>query len=318
MVEETRGGREQEDSPQEPEARPLEGLRVLLVPVDLTPISDRVLGRVSLLPLAEAARVVLLHVVPDDLPARAQGRAERDAEAALANEARHLASALPQCVSIELVVKIGAVGPAIVACVSAVGAELVVMGRGGGRALGDLFLGSTAERVIRHGRLPVLAVRLAPRSTYSRPAVALNLDHTAADVLALLLRIVSPPRPRVVAIHAVDTAYRGLVHAGVSDEEVAEWHAELEQAATEQMANLFAASLARANVRPEDAPLCVPRVQSGSARRVIAKAAREVSADLLVLGTHGYSGIAHLVLGTVAGDVLRSVACDVLVVPGPR
>ena len=30
----------------------------------------------------------------------------------------------------------------------------------------------------------------------------------------------------------------------------------------------------------------------------------------------GRSGIAHVLLGTVAGDVLREVACDVLVVPG--
>lgn len=37
-----------------------------------------------------------------------------------------------------------------------------------------------------------------------------------------------------------------------------------------------------------------------------------------MLGTHGYSGVAHVLLGTVAGDVLREVACDVLVVPGLR
>jgi nucleotide-binding universal stress UspA family protein len=39
---------------------------------------------------------------------------------------------------------------------------------------------------------------------------------------------------------------------------------------------------------------------------------------LLVLGTRGYTGVAHILFGTVAGDVLRAVACDVLVVPPTR
>jgi hypothetical protein len=41
-------------------------------------------------------------------------------------------------------------------------------------------------------------------------------------------------------------------------------------------------------------------------------------ADLLLLGTHGRAGLAHALLGTVAGDVLRDVQCDVLVVPPRR
>ena len=54
-------------------------LRSLLVPVDLTPISDRVLGRLSMLPLADDARVTILHVVPGGLLPREQRDAERDA-----------------------------------------------------------------------------------------------------------------------------------------------------------------------------------------------------------------------------------------------
>ena len=52
-----------------------ETFRTLLIAMDLTPISDRVVGRVALLPLAEGARLLLLHVVPKSLPIRAQRRA---------------------------------------------------------------------------------------------------------------------------------------------------------------------------------------------------------------------------------------------------
>ena len=38
---------------------------------------------------------------------------------------------------------------------------------------------------------------------------------------------------------------------------------------------------------------------------------------ILALGTHGYTGLERAFLGTVAGDVLRAVKCDVPLVP-PR
>ncbi|WP_441290095.1 universal stress protein [Sorangium sp. KYC3313] len=303
----------------QPELDEGERFHSLLVPVDLTAISDRVLGRVALLPLADGARVTLLHVVPGNLPARAQDRAERDARKSLVNEARHLAKMLPQGVDVEPVVKVGSAAAEIAGCATSTSAELIVMGRGGSRALRDTFLGSTAERVIRRGQLPVLAVRLAPRAAYSRPAVALDLEPGSTDVLALMLRLIPTPRPRVMVIHAFDTPYRGSIYRSLSEEDAEAWSSGLEQAATQQLVKLLATSLAQAKVRPAEGPPWKMHVRCGSARRVIEKAVKKAESDLLVLGTHGYSGVAHAFLGTVAGDVLREVASDVLIVPArPR
>jgi nucleotide-binding universal stress UspA family protein len=290
----------------------------LLVPIDLTAISDRVLGRVALLPLADGARITLLHVVPKNLPVRAQERAVRDARKTLGNEARHLAKALPKGVDLQALVKVGRAAAEIAECATSTRAELIVMGRGGSRAIRDTFLGSTAERIIRRGQLPVLAVRLAPRAAYGRPAVALDLDQGSVDVLALMLQLIPPPRPRIAMIHAFDTPYRGLIYPSLSEEDAEEWRGELGQKATHQITKLLAAALARAKVSPADAPSWKMNVQCGSARLVIEKIVKKADSDLLVLGTHAYSGVAHVLLGTVAGDVLREVACDVLVVPGLR
>lgn len=293
-------------------------LRSLLVPIDLTAISDRVLGRVALLPLAEEALVTLLHVVPRNLPLRARERAKRDAGRALRSEAGQLARALPKDVDVATTVKVGGAAAEIAECATSTGAELVVMGRGGSRALRDTFLGSTAERVLRCGQLPVLTVRLAPRAAYGRPAVALDLHPGSEEVLALMLRLIPPPRPRVAMIHAFDTPYRDLVYPSLSEEDAEEWHDERRRTATDQLARVGAASLTLASVSPAEAPTWKTHVRRGPARLVIEKVVRKAEADLLVLGTHGYSGVAHVVLGTVAGDVLREVACDVLVVPGLR
>lgn len=47
----------------------------------------------------------------------------------------------------------------------------------------------------------------------------------------------------------------------------------------------------------------------------IVEKAKDMACDLLVLGTHGYSGFDRLVLGSVAEKVLRKAGCPVLTVP---
>jgi nucleotide-binding universal stress UspA family protein len=46
--------------------------------------------------------------------------------------------------------------------------------------------------------------------------------------------------------------------------------------------------------------------------RAINEVAAEIDADLIVLKTHGRHGITHLILGSVAEEVVRSAPCAVL------
>lgn len=291
------------------------GFGSLLAPVDLTPSSDRILSRLSRLPLAEDARVTLLHVVPGSLTLSEQRRAERDAGKALVEEARHLRQLMGRELIIEPVVTAGATAKEIAAHAVEVQAELVVMGRGGGRALRDMFLGSTAERVVRRAQLPVLVVRLAARAAYCRPALAIDLDEAAHEAIHLMLRLLPPPRPRVDVIHAFDTPYHGLIYPSLPEDEAEERKDELRSMATAELGKLLAAAQAKAEVRPEHAPLWKTHVRYGSPRFVVEKAMKKAETDLLVLGTHAHSGAAYVLLGTVAGDLLRAAKCDVLVVP---
>ena len=56
-------------------------------------------------------------------------------------------------------------------------------------------------------------------------------------------------------------------------------------------------------------------MRDGDATTAIVQAAAAVSADLVVLGTHGRSGVERLVMGSVAEKVLRKAACPVMTVP---
>jgi nucleotide-binding universal stress UspA family protein len=294
-------------------SRAPERFRSLLVPVDLTPSADRVVGRIALLPLAEAARVTLLHVVPGSLSPREQRRTEQDARKALAYEMRHLRRSLS--VQVEALVKFGGAADRIAAHADVMKAELIVMGRGGGRGLRDVFLGSTAERVIRQAKLPVLVVRSRPRAAYSRPALALDFDRAAYDVLGPMLRIIQSPRPRVAIIHAFGDPYDGFRFSSLSEHEAEERLTRRRIQVSAELARLLARLLRRAKLRPDDAPVWESHIRHGSPRVVIRKTVEKVEPDLLVLGTRASSAAGRVFVGTIAGDALRAVTCDVLVVP---
>jgi len=284
----------------------------------MSPSSDRVLARVALLPLSRDAKITVLHVVPSGLSVREQRIAVRAAKKPLDAEVRHLAKSLPRDISVVPVVTVGTPAQEIATRAAAVAAELIVMGRGGRRPVRDAILGSTAERVLRRARIPVLVVRLPPRRAYSQPALALDLDDAAPVALGMLFRVMQGPRYPVMVIHAFVDPYRGMVYSHLPPDEIEERNQELHLQASQQLHLLLADALARAKVPPEHAPAWKAHVRNGSPRTVIEAAVKKAERDLLVLGSRGHSGLAQLFLGTVAGDVLREVPCDVLVVPPRR
>ena len=75
------------------------------------------------------------------------------------------------------------------------------------------------------------------------------------------------------------------------------------------------ASLELAQVRPEtpDAKVEVIRqVVVGTPYRTIVEVAEAKNADLIVMATHGRTGLSHLVMGSVAERVVRMAPCPVL------
>jgi nucleotide-binding universal stress UspA family protein len=53
----------------------------------------------------------------------------------------------------------------------------------------------------------------------------------------------------------------------------------------------------------------------GDAAQALVAVAKDVNADLLVLGTEGRGAVGRLVVGSVSSAVARQAPCDVLVVP---
>jgi nucleotide-binding universal stress UspA family protein len=72
-------------------------------------------------------------------------------------------------------------------------------------------------------------------------------------------------------------------------------------------------------VRPDgrDIP-CERLLRDGPAAETIVAVAHEIAADLIVMGTHGRTGLSRLLLSSVAESVLREAACPVLFVKVQR
>ena len=60
------------------------------------------------------------------------------------------------------------------------------------------------------------------------------------------------------------------------------------------------------------------RVTVGEAVWEICRMAEQEHADLIVMGSHGRTGLSHVVLGSVAERVVRHASCPVLVVRLPQ
>ena len=59
---------------------------------------------------------------------------------------------------------------------------------------------------------------------------------------------------------------------------------------------------------------CTTLLREGKPHRIIVDVAREAGVDLIVISTHGRSGLGRLILGSTTERVVRQVNCPVLVV----
>jgi universal stress protein A len=110
-------------------------------------------------------------------------------------------------------------------------------------------------------------------------------------------------------VHVFEPAYvsPGGVLLSVLPEEVHTWVKELREEETRKL-----------NAAAEEARKEIPRVETlfktGMPFVEIIKAAEEIPADLIILGTHGRTGLAHVLLGSVAERVVRKASCPVLTI----
>jgi nucleotide-binding universal stress UspA family protein len=186
------------------------------------------------------------------------------------------------------------------------GTGLTVVGRHGQRPVRDLFIGSTAMRVIRKGDVPVLAVSRKPMHPYRRPLLALALEDASFRVVEITAQIIGPDLKVVPVVHACHVPFVGWMRPTLTQAEISSYRQEFREQASTQLAKLIH-SCGDLGFRLK------PVVRVGEARSVILREVARRRADMVAIGTHGRSGLSHALLGSVAEWIVEAVPCDLLV-----
>lgn len=289
----------------------------ILVPTDFSPASDAALGYARELAGAFNASLSLLHILdPTFLRAVVADPHDRDAAALRRLDERLTAEDRRRFRAESAIEHADVPAEQILSYARTQGIDLVVMGTHGHRGIAHLLLGSVAEQVVRHAPCPVLTLRDAPRrgathhegpsrilvpTDFSAPSdYALDCARGIAERCGASLHLLH------VLEEAIDTAAFGTEVFVADSPEVRA--ARLEDA-RERLAHRVATGAT--------APATTTEILVGSSGRSIARYADEQGFDLIVMGTHGRAGFAHLVMGSVAEHVVRTAPCPVLTLRQP-
>ena len=282
-------------------------MKRLLLATDLSARSDRALERGLQLARQHKAHLTVLHVVDEDLPAavgtQLAATAEKEIEALLAR------TATPGDVDRSVCVTPGREHLAILEAAERDDCDLIILGRHRDEAAGRALRGTTMERVLRQGRVPVLVV--ADRTDAPYRQVMVGIDFSVFSRFAVKAGFAIAPDADFHLVHAFQTPFEGfLPGSAVRGEVRGERDEALSRIVDDEMSALFGARA----MKPAGPGKLHRILRHGEVISVLRAEAARVKPDLLVIGTHGRVGIAHALLGSVAENLLNHPPCDVLAV----
>ncbi len=291
--------------------------RTLLVPLDGSELAERALPYATKLASAGRGKLILVRVALAPPPAtldgaswvQEQSEAVAEAEQYLAEVATKLRTRVP----VETSVPYGRAAHLILDSITETGADAVVMATHGRTGVRHLLVGSVAEAVIAVSPVPVFVTYARPGEAPPAPfdpmhaRVLVPLDGspfaeaalpTAAELVGsggelALVTVVEPPQH-------VERDQNGFVRAYLDQQEEA-----LTREARDYLHHVLTQyPTLRASVD----------VRLGAPAAGIIMAAVDHVSDLVVMASHGRTGLRRAVFGSVTGAVLRDGSTPVLVV----
>jgi nucleotide-binding universal stress UspA family protein len=197
-------------------------------------------------------------------------------------------------------------------------ADLIVMPTHGRTGLKHVFLGSTAERIVQHSSCPVLVTRgnsaqskNGSRFRIKTILVPVDFSSCSQEGVRYAIAFANEFGAKIILLHAT---YLGYIY---SSEGTAIYDIPGLQKAARKTAERKMRELARSvnfgAVKYQTA------FTDGSPVIDICDFAKDHELDLIITSTHGLTGFTHVLIGSIAEQVVRHSPCSVLVVPShPR
>lgn len=187
--------------------------------------------------------------------------------------------------------------------------SMIIMGRRGKTGLKRLMMGSTTARVIGHAPCNVLVVPSAARVEFKNILVATDGSRHAAAAASEAIGIAKKNSSKLIVLAVVPSESiqpMDIVHSQMSRDVIAE--SEMKEA--EKNAKAVKEAAQKEDVAVE------AFIMGGKPSDAVVQTAKEQNVDVIILGSHGKTGIDKLLMGSVAERVIVLSSCAVLVVKG--
>ncbi len=294
----------------------MERIRSILFPTDFSPCAERAYTHAVYLARRLGARLHVLSVVyhEEDLATNPMsflplGNDELALQLGLESYRRASTSDEDSLDVVNVQLQSNSAWRSILDYVSDNDIDLVVMGTHGRHGLDRLLLGSVAEQVVRRAPCPVLTVRQehpVVRRSGAPPTIVVPIDFSpfCRPTLQYALDLARLYEAELDLVHVVEQVNLPNVYGIDPIPMVA---SDLQTRSREALEALAG------EVLPEDqAVRCTVLV--GHAGYDIAEFASEQDADMIVIATHGLTGLKRLLMGSVTEQVLRTATCPVFTV----
>lgn len=210
----------------------------------------------------------------------------------------------------ETEVRSGSAAIQILECAGEQKADLIALGAIGNAGLARFFIGSTAERVLRHASVPVLVGRPV---RYGLRQVLVGVD-SSAMAARVVTAAAGLPLPRSAGFRiATVIPPQGSV-AGAAPMVWAALSKELDQILRAAVEDAESRLQSLAGTLQKSGRAVSAEVLRGEPATSLIQAAEREETDLLVLGSHGEGGVDRFLLGSNSERVARHAQCSVLVV----
>jgi nucleotide-binding universal stress UspA family protein len=282
-------------------------MKRIVVATDFSERSDRAIRRATILARTFGATVKLIHVVDDDQPQHLIEVEEHATHDLLEEQVTSLREI--DGLDCEFCVAIGDPFEKITQLAREDDADLLVIGPHRRQILQDVFIGTTAERTIRTSDRPVLMANAAPVGPYRQILIATDLSECSSSTLRAAKELELMDTAKASVLHVYDAPATGLMsRASLSEDQIKDYMINEEQRASLSLLAFLVENDLRSLpsvLKPALSPV----------EDVVLSAAHDISAELIILGSHGKTGLAKTLLGSVAEKLLRIADRDILVVP---
>jgi nucleotide-binding universal stress UspA family protein len=222
-------------------------------------------------------------------------------ESARTNLVGKLKSDVPNTMLDAMIVRVGRAGPVLAEAAEQENAELIVLGGKHHSAIGRWVAGSTAHYLVRTHDRPLLLIGPKYDEPFRRILVPVDLSAASTMLVGRAERFAALVPGKVALLHVVEPIpIPPSLDLGL-----------------EMDTTVFAGAPPGEPAWPwlGDAERIVKR---GPAAEIIAEVATEWKADLVVVGSHGYSWIDRVLIGSVTEQLLGRLPASLLVVPVPK